>query len=874
MCSDVRAPHLHLGETAESLGDLLRRLRLERGLTQELLAERAEMSVRGLQKVERGETRPYRETLERLMIALEIDPQMAETLRVLGRGHPRRSEEGEDAQGGVAPVTLPRPLTGLIGRTSEMADLKRLLGDSRLVTVTGPAGIGKTHLTLQVAWDVAPQYADGVWWVDLGTVVSPATVLQAVAETLHLAERPPLALTETVHAALEDAHALLCLDSCEREIQECARLVDDLLRTCPALTIVVTSREPLLVAGEVLFRLLPLGYPSSEEDYPVEQLLGFAAVRLFVERASAIDPTFALNDESARYVVQICERLDGVPLALELAAGCVSAISVGQLAERLHERFALLTGGNRSAPLRHQTLRAAIDWSYDLLDEIQRLLLNRLSVFSSGWDLDAAEAICSGGGLEQPAIVRILIQLVTRSLVMADSRQSLVKRYYLLETVRLYALQQLRAQGEETIFRQRHAEYFLAFAQQGGALEPDPAKRQQRNDALEREEGNLRTALQWFSEQSGPKELVTLVNALTPYWHARNRYSEAHEWLGRVLALSELSTLPHDHVRALYNAGTIALAEGDHRRAWDLLMRSVNLARNLEDPRDLALALGSAAEVATHNREREAEPLLTESLQIYQQVGDRLGEAKRLGQLGVLKAYAGELDRAETLLRDSVVRSQEAGDAVGVAHATAGLGLIATCLGDWDVAQARYEEALKLYRERRNRRGEGYTLCALAQIALHRRQLNSAGRLLLESLEIARDLNLRDLEAWTLLNLGRLARERKLYREAHQRLASCLSLRLAQGHEWGAAVALAELAETEIREGKPRRAVPLLAAAERRLTAPDLLPTTSDPSGYSLDRIQRHLEDLRQQLGEEEWCSAWALGHTLEDRDLMGSSVF
>lgn len=856
-------------DASESFGDLLRRYRLEAGLTQEQLAEGAEMSVRGLQKLERGETRPYRETLERLIHALQLDDGQAALLRSLGRPQPRRADDpGAELLSDINNHNLPRLLTNLIGRERELADLEHLQRSARLVTITGPAGIGKTHFTLHAAWQYLPRYRDGVWWVDLAAITPPVNIAQAIASALQLAEQPPYPVQETLYRSLRNDQALLCLDGCDHVITPTAQIVDHLLRSCPGVSILATSREPLRVSGEQLLRLYPLGYPSNSKSVTLEEALTYSAVRLFIDRAVASDPAFAVTLENLPYLLEICEQLDGLPLALELAAGCISALSVAQIAERLHERFTLLTGGSRSAPQRHQTLRAAIDWSYELLDPEQQHLFDRLAVFASGWDLEAAEAICADPDLEAAQVVQLVVQLVSRSMVMADTRHPLVRRYYLLETLRLYGQQRLRARGELLAMQERHARYFLDLARQAAVESSSPQSRVLWLKRIERDEANFRAAFQWLSEHRRVRDLAELANALTTYWHMENRYSDAQTWLNQVLAHPELAIFEREHEHTLYNAGTIMLAIGEYRRAWELLVRAVTIARSLNDPVELAKALGSAAEVAIHNRERFAQPLLEESLAIYQRIGDRTGEAKRLGQLGILVLYAGKTEEGSNFLQRSVTLSQEVGDVVGVAHAIAGLGLAACILEDWELAERRFRDARARYRAVGNRRGEGRMLCSLAQVALRRQQLASASRLLQESLELAREINLRDLEAWTLLNLGRLNRERHNFTAAITYLTECLTIRLALGYEWGVACALAEIGEVYERQREWRRAVIFYAAAERRFTMPELLASLGDPSGYPVDRLIEELNKLRSPMGEEKWHQAWELGHSLEDRDL------
>ena len=365
---------------------------------------------------------------------------------------------------------LPVQLTSFVGREREMAEVKRLLSTTRLLTLTGPGGTGKTRLALQAAADLLDRYAGGAWLVELATLSDPSLIGQAVAAALCIQEQPGRSLDEVLIDYLRYKRLLLLLDNCEHLVEACARLADRLLRACPDLTILVSGREALSIAGEVTFQVPSLRVPpvpDPADPPPASAMLAYEATRLFVERAQAARPDFRLTDANAPAVAQICYRLDGIPLAIELAAARVKVLPPEQIAARLSDRFRLLTGGSRTALPRQQTLQALIDWSWDLLPEPERRLLRRLSVFAGGWTLEAAEAVASGdaGGQESLDVLEGLVQLVAKSLVMAGDEG----RYHLLETIRQYARDRLWAAGEGEALRDRHAGFFLALA-----LEADP----------------------------------------------------------------------------------------------------------------------------------------------------------------------------------------------------------------------------------------------------------------------------------------------------------------------------------------------------------------------------------------------------------------
>jgi predicted ATPase len=358
---------------------------------------------------------------------------------------------------------LPTPFTSFVGRERELGDLQARLAEVRLLTLTGVGGCGKTRLALEVGRTVLERYRDGVWQVELGPLADAALVPRSVAAGMGVHETAGQSMVSALAARLKGRRLLLVLDNCEHLLDACAALVDVLLRGCPEVQVLTTSREALGITGEVSWRVPSLPVPDPQRRLSLAELQRNAAVRLFTERAAAVEPRFVLTEHNAAAVTQVCARLDGMPLALELAAARMAALSVDQLAARLDQRFRLLTGGSRAALPRQQTLRATLDWSYDLLSEPERRLLIRLAVFAGGWGLEAAELVCAGMGIDQADVLDLLGRLVSKSLVIAEENRQGAERYRLLETVRQYARERLVAANEAEVLHERHANYFLTF---------------------------------------------------------------------------------------------------------------------------------------------------------------------------------------------------------------------------------------------------------------------------------------------------------------------------------------------------------------------------------------------------------------------------
>lgn len=725
----------------------------------------------------------------------------------------------------AVPNNLPIQLTSFIGREREMKEVKELLKQTRLLTLTGSGGCGKTRLALQVAADLLEEYPDGVWFIDLSVLADPALVPSTVAATLGIYEEPGRPTLITLAEALKPRTLLLILDNCEHLVGACAQLAETLLRTCPNLRILATSREALGIAGEIAWRVPSLSLPQPHElAYPdsLARITQYEAIRLFIERAEAASPDFKVTPHNIRAIAQICQRLDGIPLAIELAAARVKALSVEQIAARLDDRFRLLTGGSRTALPRQQTLRAMMDWSYELLNERERTLFRRLSAFAGGFTLEAAEAICADEQIPAYEIIDLLTNLVSKSLVVFSDEEA---RYRLLETVRQYARDKLLETGEAAQIRDRHRDWFLAFAEHAeSALQgPDQALWLKR---LETEHDNLRAALEWSS--TDPETGLRLASALWLFWYLRGYVSEGREWLNQFLgkATQAPSSL---RAKALYGASMLARAQDDYALATKLLEESLALYRAAKDNRGVALALGNLGVIAFARGDyARATRLHEESLEHFRKLEDRVGMAAALSELGNIAMYHNDLERAERLLEESLALSRAAQDDQGMAAALRRLGAVLFQKGERARAKALLQESLELYRGLGAVPGLASVLNSLGMIALHEGDPQRASALLRQSLAHYRDV----------------------------------------GDKWHIALCLDRLAQVAAAQGEWDRAARLLGAEEalREAIGAPLPPSEHEGREQTLKGAHEH-------LGEELFAAAWADGYAMKLEDAIAYAL-
>lgn len=657
------------------------------------------------------------------------------------------------------PNNLPQQVSSFIGREREIAEVKGLLLSTRLLTLTGMGGSGKTRLSLQVAADLLETYRDGAWLVELAALSDPELVPQVVASVLGLREEQELPVIQRLTVTLKSKQILLILDNCEHLLDACAHLVDTLLRTCPDLQILATSREPLNIPGEQVLHVPPLTMPDRKPPLPLEQLMQYEAIRLFVERAQQVNPDFQVDSLNAVTLVEVCVQLDGIPLAIELAAARMRVLRLEELHTRLSDRFRLLTGGSRVALPRQQTLRALIDWSYDLLDEPERVLLRRLPVFAGGWTLHAAEVVCSGippsqsastgksvseyqSELEDWQILDLLSSLVEKSLVLFEEKRGR-GRYRMLETVRQYAMERLQESGETDWLHSRHSDYYLALAEEA---EPQLLGAQQHEwlERLHTELDNFRAAFEWCgcNDETGAKKL-RLAGAFCRFWYMRGYVKEGQTIMERVLEnqgdISATGEYLTARARALNAAGMLWTMTGDYERARDFYTGSLELRRRLGDPKQVAGSLNNLGYVAHEQGDYEAaQTYLEESLALYREMGDKWSIATVLNNLGRIPGDKGDYETARTLYTESIQIRRELKDQHGISMSLNNLGLIAMAQGKLSEAVNYFEESLQIRRELNDPYSTGISLTNLGQATLLRGDFEQARAYLQEALTILR----------------------------------------------------------------------------------------------------------------------------------------
>ncbi|HEX9038605.1 MAG TPA: tetratricopeptide repeat protein [Ktedonobacterales bacterium] len=727
-----------------------------------------------------------------------------------------------------SPNNLPLQVNQFIGREREMTAIKGLLTTTRLLTLTGAGGSGKTRLALQIATDLQKEFADGVWWVELAALSDPLLAPHAVTSVLGIPERAGRPVTEALSDALRRKHLLLVLDNCEHVLAGCVQLIETLLHTCGQVHILVTSREALTISGETTWLVVPLRAPDVSQPPSIEELQSYEAVQLFVERARSVRPSFTLTTENAPAVAQVCHRLDGMPLAIELAAARMRALSAEQIVARLDHAYQLLTGGSRTALPRQQTLRAAMDWSYDLLPAHEQDFFRRLSVFAGSFSFEAAEAICAGepgAAGEAYDALDVLSSLIDKSLVVMEQRGS-AARYRLLEPVRQYGQDKLQESGEAAQTRRAHRDWYARLAEQTES-ETQQAQQEVWFERLEEEHDNLRAALGWSLEREEAETAARIAAAIHRFWLLRGHMSEGRSFLERALAAYPAKTVTR--VRALYAAAILASLQDDYSTGKRLAHESLALSRELAERRETGYALYVLGRLARIEGDYAgAARLFEESLALFRQLGRREDIALVLSGLGLTVLYLGDSERAAALSEESLEISRELGDSRGIASWLANLSVVMLARGDDTRARALCEESLAIRRALGYKGGCAHSLALLGRITLHQ--------------------------------------------GAYERAVACftesLALRQETGEKEGVAVALEGLAAVAGAQWRPVHAARLYGfAASLRSALGAPLPPIDRPV------YQQSVATVHAQLDEPAFLNAWAQGQAMTREEALAEAA-
>jgi predicted ATPase/class 3 adenylate cyclase/DNA-binding XRE family transcriptional regulator len=763
------------------------------------------------------------------------------------------------------PHNLPVQVTPLIGREEELTHLETLVRrpEVRLVTLTGPGGTGKTRVAVQIAADLLDDFPDGVYVVDLAPLSDPQLVLPTIAQTLGLTESGGQPLRETVPWFLRDKQLLLVLDNFEHVVAA-APVAQDLLRGAAGLKVLVTSRVVLRLYGEQEYPVPPLDVPVVRQLPTVAALSQYAAVALFIARAQLVKPDFAVTNETAPAVAEICVRLDGLPLAIELAAARSKVLSPPGLLTRLDSRLRLLTGGARDLPPRHQTLRAAIDWSYDLLSSGEQTLFAWLSVFVGGCTLEAVEDVCARAGGLAMDVLDGLSSLVDKSLLQQnEDAVSAVPRFLMLDTIREYARERLVQSGPEGELRAAHAQHFVALAE---AAEPHLTGAQQVMwlARLEREHDNLRAVLRWTQESKTTVVGLRLAAALGPFWHVRGHLSEGRTWLHSLLAEGQSHETGVEatavRAKALLGAGALAREQGAYAEVTALVEESLTLFWQQGDKRGIARSLRELGGVAlAHDDLEQARVLYEQSLALFRELDDKEGIASSLMGLAGLLYRQGDHAQARALWEEALALFRELGNKQGIARSLVNLGSLADLHGDIGQALAPLEESLALHRELGDKEGIAWSLGSLGSVAYMLGDYTQAKVRYEQSLTLVQELGEKAGTAKVLTRVGSVAYKQGDNARAREFWEESLALRQELGEKYGIAECLEWIAIMIPAQGDRRtaleRAARLFGAAAALREA---ISTALEP--YQHADHDREVAAGRAVLGDAVFDAAWAVG--------------
>ncbi len=750
---------------------------------------------------------------------------------------------------------LPIELTTFIGREKEIAQIKEMLPEVHLLSLVGFGGTGKTRLAIHIAFDLIDEFDAGVWFVELAQLSEPSHILREIASALNVTTDEKRKTLDVLNDFLREKELLLILDNCEHVISNAQIYAEALLRNCPKLKILVTSRESLNISGESVYDVPALSLPDAGKDFSAESIFEFESVRLFIDRALSVKPDFKVTGSNAALIVRLCLQLDGIPLALELAAARVKMMSVEKILERLNDRFTLLKGGNRTLLPRQQTLKALIDWSYDLLSEKEKLLCRRLSIFSGGWILEAAEKVCSDDILDEEEILDLLTSLADKSLIkIYKSDYNL--RYTMLETIRKYGDERMIESDQKGKLQEGHSNYFYKLSEDSEKKLTGPGQKEEIR-ILSSEKENLRDSLRW-SLKNLPEQALKMAASLGKFWELQSDFTEGIDFLMKAMENSK-SSKPVVKARAILWTGIFFIHHGKYSESKKYLNECLQIFKENNDKERQAATLISLATITIFEADYENLKLLSdESLAISIQINNKSYIAASLQNTGLGLMQQGMYDEARKKIQESLSIYRELNDSVQLAKTIGNFGALEYLMMNFEKAISAFKESLQLRRELGDRQGAAIALCNLGSVAYMQKDYDKAERVLEESLGIIRELGDRRVYVTPLNTLGTIAVERNEFQKAIRLFNESIAIAKDIGDKYSIAKGIEGFAAMLMSMKKFREGCRLCAVYYSLLESSHI----NFVEGEQV-RIEELKKILRENLDEAEFKKYWEEGGKL-----------
>lgn len=762
------------------------------------------------------------------------------------------------------PNNLPVQLTNFIGREKELLDIKKLLTSIRLLTILGSGGTGKTRLALQAAADLIDEFANGVYISEMAAITDPFYITQVLSDSLQVKEKPGFSQEESLIDFLKEKKILIIIDNCEHLINECAKLTGRLLQSCPGLKIIATSREALNCIGEQIFRLPSMTVPENLTESNPEQITQYESVRLFIERALSVNINFRVNEDNAQALAGICSRLDGIPLAIELAAARIRVMSVEKIFERLDDRFTLLTGGNRTSLPRQQTLRALIDWSYELLTEKEKILWQRLSVFNDGWTMNSAEEICSDEILSKNDIPDLLIHLADKSIIIYED---LKDRFRMLETIKQYGSVKLNENNDETGIHLKLINYFKSISAFEKFRSADKSITEWMN-IMDAEHNNILSAIEWLMKNRMYEMCSDIVTELGNFWNTRGHVLTGYKIVKDLL--EHRAEINKSNTAILYSeSGNFLRAQGIFEKAKESYEKCLELSLDLDFKSQIAIALLGLgnAEAQTGNF-KKAESFFKKSLAVSRECDYTSGITFSLNNLGNISLVLGDLNQAEKYNKESLEINRKSGNKRDIAFTLDTMSNILIELGNYELSLKCLEECLEITREIGDKSGIAFALNNMSGI-FHRKGNNEQAKSYLEeSLRIRLEIEDKNGIAYSYFNLGNIFFEEKKFEQAREYFRNSLKLRIELGDMLGIAYSLLSVNSILEKENKSLNSAKILGIFKNIIDSIGL-----DEGNHEFNFHQNLSKKIQEKLNIKEYSEYFNEGYRMKNDEALKYAV-